>query len=515
MNKNFLTIVVIAVIIITIGIGLCIFFSKNEEGEISLESQKTQEIIRQAAAAGTYYLADKEELKNQVDQFLAQAELSKIQGLIRALIVPHAGHIFSGQIAAYGYKLLSEKLTQTAKEPITVILIGSSHQQYIKDVVIDGSDVWQTPLGEVEIDKELRDSLTKVGDLFKIDAASHQNEHSLEVQVPFLQQTLSNFKILPILVNELTERSLESISQTLAENMDKNTVIIASSDMSHYPSYADSNYADKKVIDAILTGRIEELEKTIARLEKENIPNAITFLCAEPAVKVVMKVAQKIEAKNINLLKYANSGDVAVGDKSRVVGYSSIVFTSERLGPELNLEEQKRLLEIARQSVESYIKTKTLPEFKEDSFFLNRKLGAFVTLKKYGQLRGCIGRFSPTDVPLYQVVSQMAVAAATQDIRFYPVQASDLKDLEYEISVLSPLKKIKNLSEIEIGRHGVQIKRGLNSGVFLPQVATENNWGLEEFLGTLCQQKAGLPANCWKDKNTELYVFTAQVFGEK
>ena len=164
--------------------------------------------------------------------------------------------------------------------------------------------------------------------------------------------------------------------------------------------------------------------------------------------------------------------------------------------------------------MEGYIRDRKVPEFSPASPALQRPLGAFVTLKENGQLRGCIGRFEPSE-PLYKIVQQMAISAATEDPRFRPVGAGELSKLEYEISVLSPLKKIRSADEIVLGKHGVQVSKGFfYHGVFLPQVATETGWSKEEFLGELCSQKAGLPRNCWKDPDVRLEVFTAQVFNE-
>lgn len=493
------------------------FLGMPEESKAPTESvgKNVTKITRQARAAGDFYPALPDELKKDIEQFFKKAEVAEIDGSIRALIVPHAGYIYSGGVAAYGYKALANSFG-SAKLAVRIILIGPSHHYAISGAVLDKSDKWQTPLGEVEIDTELRDVLAKENSLFKIDSNPHEPEHSLEVQVPFLQaifSNFSNFKILPILVNELNKNDLESVSQTLAKYADENTIFIASTDMSHYPSYKDANYADKKVINAILTGDVGKLNSAINSLENENIPNALTFLCGKEAVEVVMKVAEKIGANKINLLKYANSGDVEIGDFNRVVGYSAIVFASKREKNELNRDEQKELLKIARQTVESYISQGIVPQFQVSSPALMQKSGAFVTIKKRGNLRGCIGLFEP-DIPLYKVVTEMAIAAAVKDARFYPVQPQELPDLKYEISVLSPLEKINDWRKIEVGKHGVEIRKGLRSGVFLPQVATENNWDRETFLENLCSQKAGLAPDCYKDKDTELYIFTAQVFGE-
>ncbi|OGZ35111.1 MAG: hypothetical protein A2V60_02680 [Candidatus Portnoybacteria bacterium RIFCSPHIGHO2_01_FULL_39_19] len=180
----------------------------------------------------------------------------------------------------------------------------------------------------------------------------------------------------------------------------------------------------------------------------------------------------------------------------------------------MNKEQQKRLLEIAKQSLESYLKEGKILKFEEDDSLLNKPMGAFVTLKEHGELRGCIGVFEP-DIPLYQVVAETVISSAINDPRFMPVTKEELPLLEYKISVLSPLKKVDSYKDVEIGKHGVKIVRGSRSGVFLPQVATENNWDRDTFLSILCTQKAGLSADCWKDEDTDLYVFTAQVFDEE
>jgi len=503
------------VILIVFAILLQIFlFSRKEKGtEKKLEISKKEKIIREAAVAGQFYPAQNSEIETQIDQFFGNVKIPQISGKISALILPHAGYQFSGQVAAFGYKFLFENFKENLNEEKTIVLIGSSHHYPIEGVVVDDSDIWETSLGEIEVDKNLVEFLKKESSIFKIDSTPHKREHSLEVQVPFLQKIFPKFKILPILLNQLREDELEKVSQILAVISGENVVFIASSDMSHYPKYEDANYADKKVIDAILSGKAEDLEKTIKNLEKENIQNAATFLCGKESVKVVMKIAEKIGADKIELLNYANSGDTPFGDKKNVVGYSAIAFLIEE--KPLTIEDQKTLLRITRETVETYIREGKIPEFKINSPFLNKKLGAFVTIKKHGDLRGCIGRFSPTDIPLYQVVSQMAIASATQDARFTPVKVDELKDLKYEISVLSSLKMINDLKEIEIGKHGVQIKYGLRSGVFLPQVAIENNWDLETFLSMLCREKLGLAENCYQEKDAQIYIFTAQVFGEE
>jgi AmmeMemoRadiSam system protein A len=227
-----------------------------------------------------------------------------------------------------------------------------------------------------------------------------------------------------------------------------------------------------------------------------------------------MEVMKGLGAGEIRLLRSANSGDVS-NDKSRVVGYAAVGFFGERRDMLLNRAEQKRLLQIARASVEGVVKNGRTPQFKESSKMLNEELGAFVTLRENGELRGCIGRFTPTDIPLYQVVSNMAVSAATEDMRFTPVTTGELPKIKYEISVLSRLKPAADWQKIRLGRDGVKLVKDGRGGVFLPQVAAETGWGLDEFLGQLCSQKAGLPRECYKDPAAKIFTFTAQVFEEE
>lgn len=503
---------IVATLIIGILIGIIWFLEHNskKEGAIMSSASKSSQNIRQPAVAGQFYPASADELAGQVDGFLDKAVLEKEKGKVSGLIVPHAGYVYSGSVAAAGFKQLE------GADIDTVILIGNSHQAYFDGAAVFSEGYFATPLGEVEIDADLTQKLISESKIFKADVAAHEFEHSLEVQLPFLQRVLKNFKLAPILLGNTGGEEVEVLARAISKNSSgRNILLVASTDLSHYPAYEQANYADKKTCEAILTGQAEKLRQTIERLEKENIVNAQTFLCAQEAVEVLMMVMQDMGVKDVSLLKYANSGDAA-GDKSQVVGYAAIGFYGEGRDRQLSQQEQQKLLEIARQSVEAYVKTGATPIFHENSAALNQRLGAFVTLKEKGELRGCIGNFTTENsLPLWQGVTEMAVAAATQDPRFSPISEQELSGLEYEVSVLSPLEKVADWREIELGKHGVEVKSGNHSGVFLPQVATETGWDLETFMGQLCSQKAGLSWDCWRGKDAEIYTFTAQVFGEK
>jgi hypothetical protein len=497
--------VLIFVIFIVLVVGAALIFDRGED--MKKEDSKKEELpIREPAVAGAFYSGSKEGLENVIDEYLLRAKLPKIEKYVRALIVPHAGYQFSGWVAAYGYKTLINQ------DIDTVILIGNSHREYFEGVSVYASGYYKTPLGNIEIDKALAKKIIDSHEKISFRESAHSQEHSLEVQLPFLQKVLGNFKIVPIIIGN-QPGAVEILINALKGLIDDNTLLVASSDLSHYPGYEDAKYSDNKVIEAILTNKRENLRETISQLEQENIFNLQTCACGQDAIEVTMGLLG--DSTDIKLLKYANSGDVPIGDKSQVVGYAAIVFTSDKAERnELIKEEQKRLLEIVKESVETYIKTRKTPNFSNEYQILEKHLGAFVTIKKHGQLRGCIGRFQP-DISLYKVVVEMAISAATEDHRFYPVTKDELGELEYEISVLSPLKKVDSWKEIEIGKHGVQIRKGLRSGVFLPQVATDNNWDLDTFMNVLCTQKAGLSTNCWEDPETAIYIFTAQVFSEE
>jgi len=474
-----------------------------------VKSSTIMQDVRRPAVAGSFYPGDAKALADQVDGFLKQAQCSDAakNKTPKVLLAPHAGYDYSGQVAAYGFKLLEGRNIQK------VIILSSSHNYSISGAVSDDSDFWETPLGKVELDKDLIGKLQAGG--ITLDREPFIPEHDLEVELPFLQKVLpAGFTLAPILAGDMNDTERNKLADLLAQNIDEHIIVVVSSDMSHYPAGADAAKADQDTIKAILTGEEDQFVSTLKQLEQKNIPNALTFMCARPAVELGMLVAEKVGAGDVQLLKYANSGDVT-GDDSRVVGYSAIAFfekeaTAKPKDP--SGSKKTALLKMARESVEIFVKNGNVPRFDELNNF-DQRSGVFVTLTNSGSLRGCIGLMESSQ-PLFETVPQMAVAAAVDDHRFSPVTVEELPQLKYEVSVLSPMKKIKDSSEIKLGTNGVKVQRNGRSGVFLPQVAEETGWDLDEFMNHLCQDKAGLPADCWKDPDTEIYTFTAQVFSE-
>ncbi|MEI7750769.1 MAG: AmmeMemoRadiSam system protein B [Candidatus Omnitrophota bacterium] len=502
---------------------LSLAFTFNLTGE---QKVSKDEHVRKAAVAGGFYPGDKATLEEYVDALLRQADPPVISEPIRAIMVPHAGYIYSGPIAAYAYKELE------GRDFKTVVLISNSHTDWFDGISVYKEGSFETPLGLVEIDKELTQKLLSADPKILERPGAHEREHALEVQLPFLQRVLKNFKIVPIVFGSDSPELTQILAEALKKNMSDKSLIVASTDMSHYPPYEDATAADHETLQAINTGQAKALDAMLKQLAAEGVPNAQTFLCGVSAVRTVLLLAQTLGPTTPILLKYENSGDSPAGDKRRVVGYGAVAFvakqnttppapppdaeekTSSADENGMTSEEKEELLKIARSTVEGYVQTGKIPEFSPTSTALKQPLGAFVTLKESGQLRGCIGRFDPSG-PLYLIVQQMAISAASQDPRFSPVSPDELGKLEYEISVLSPLRKIATADEIELGKHGVQVSKDSHHGVFLPQVATETGWDKTRFLSELCTQKAGLAADCWKDPSVNLQVFTADVFSEE
>ncbi|MDP4277873.1 MAG: AmmeMemoRadiSam system protein A, partial [Bacteroidota bacterium] len=352
----------------------------------------------------------------------------------------------------------------------------------------------------------------------------------------------------------------QQIAKALKPWLNEENLFIISSDFSHYPSYADAQRIDSRTKDAILSNDPEKLLKTLWNNAEARIPRLATSLCGWTSVLTLLYMTNHEKSLSYKAINYMNSGDSELyGEKDRVVGYWAIAVTEKVTGDieettsgtangtangtasetinkaagktadeekhptsetgtaeaPFNLTEadKAQLLSIARGSLEACVRGNTLPKIDATnvSRVLKTNCGAFVTLHIHGNLRGCIGRLTG-NLPLYKIVQEMAVAAALHDYRFMPVSPDELKQIDIELSVLSPLKKIDDVAEIELGKHGVLIEKNRHSGVFLPQVATETHWTLDEFLGHCARDKAGLEWDEWKTAN--LYIYTATVFGD-
>lgn len=468
-------------------------------------------IDRQPAVAGQFYPGDKDELNNMLSELFKKAQPKKAEN-VAAIIAPHAGYVFSGEVAASSFNQVD-----FSRNFDNVFILASSHRAYFDGASIYILGNYITPLGVVNVNMDIADALIQENEYFTYDPRAHQTEHSIEVQLPFLQYNMGeNLKIVPIVLGTQSPKVVKSIAESLKPYFNENNLFVISSDFSHYPNYENANLYDQKTGEALVANSSANFLQSINSKEDDDVPNLSTRACGWSALLTLIYLTENNQEFSYQKISYKNSGDTPYGDKDRVVGYHSIVVSrsySNNSGFNLTNRDKTDLLRIARTTVDEITRTGKVSDLNENDFSENitKNCGAFVTLNKNHQLRGCIGRFT-ADEPLYKVVQEMAVAAATQDNRFMPVQQEELDEIDIEISVLTPMKKIESIDEIELGRHGIYIKKGYRSGTFLPQVATETGWTLEEFLGHCARDKAGIGWDGWKE--AEIYVYEAVVFGE-
>ena len=474
----------------------------------SCNEQKTP-VVRPATQANRFYTSNPEELSQEVDSFLALHSSRTTYQNVAALIVPHAGYYFSGNVAASAYMTLNPK-----KSYKRIFLLGPSHHEWLNGASVNSKvDYYATPLGNVKVDRETAQQLIDADSVFSYKAAAHAQEHCLEVQLPFLQRRLDEMPpIVPIIISTNDYSKLKRMAEMLRPYFTDDNLFIISSDFSHYPSYEDAYEVDTKTGKAIETGDVEQLIATIENNADSGKRNLATSACGEfPIITLMLMLNHNYEIKH---LMYQNSGDIDNHDHSRVVGYHAFAFLRKQISETeftLTDADKKQLKEIALQSIKDSLDSKPIarPTLHSQLSILNSKCGAFVSLHKYGRLRGCIGHFGE-DYPLHEIVAEMARAAAFEDPRFTPVTREELDDIDIEISVLTPMRRIQSIDEFELHRHGIYIRKGFRSGTFLPQVADEVNWTKEEFIGHCSQDKAGLGWDGWRD--AELYVYEAIVF---
>lgn len=458
-------------------------------------AQQGADSVRPAAVAGSFYPGDPDELRQMVHGMLKAAGGVAVQQKIRGLVSPHAGYVYSGIVAAAGYKQLDPSVR-------TVILLGPSHRVLIRAASIPEVSAYRTPLGEVRL-APLASRLGKSPG-FKSVPEAHLMEHSLEVQLPFLQVALNRFEIVPILVNSSDP---EALAATLAPLIDENTLVVASSDLSHYYPYDRAVVLDDICNKAIAGGKLSGM--------------SLCEACGKQAVLTLMRIAE-IKGWQGVLIDYKNSGDTA-GGKDRVVGYASIAFVDGKearrpMNDTLSAQDRRSLLRLARSAIKArLVRGAEVERPQERSPALGQKRGCFVTLHKHGQLRGCIGTIEPI-CPLQECVEGNAQSAAFNDPRFPGLKADELDDIDIEISVLSVPQAINFSNGAELkdclrpNVDGVILSRGSQRSTFLPQV-----WGQipdkERFLQQLCL-KGRMPADAWKDPKTRVETYQAEVFGE-
>ena len=453
--------------------------------------------IRQPAVAGSFYPGDTQALSNDVNAMLARPPLdAKMPTIIpKAIIVPHAGYVYSGLTAALAYRLLA----QASRTIRRVVLLGPVHRVPVRGLALPGVDSFLTPLGQVAIDQ---DAVAMVSSLRQVvvSPAAHAQEHSLEVQLPFLQSVLADFKLLPLAVGDATPSEVAQVLESVWGGDE--TVVVISSDLSHFLPYATAQARDHETVQ-----RIMECNATLTHEQA----------CGATPINGLLVAAQHLDMQP-HLLGQCNSGDTA-GDKERVVGYACFAFVPKIVDgatDSMALNSQgKSLLSIARTAISTALGCPLTAS--EEGHWLRQPGACFVTLTQHQQLRGCIGSLEARR-PLLADVKSNAVAAALHDPRFVPLTLAELDITDLEVSVLSATQPLQfsseadALSQLRPGVDGVIFEFGHYRSTFLPQV-WEQLPSPSVFMAHL-KRKAGLAPDFW-DKRVQLQRYTVCKWREK
>ncbi len=489
---------------------------------ITGSSQGVERRVRPPALAGTWYPGQPDELSTLIATLQGRSKpVTEAAGSppIRAVILPHAGYRFSGETALAGLQPLKGA---TFKR---VIVLGPSHQKSFMGLVLPRATHFRTPLGEIPLDAGAMARLAN-HPMFHTIPGVHDQEHSIEIQLPLLQTVLAQgFQLLPLLVGQMDAMGFAQAAEALRPLCDDKTLLVISGDFTHYGNHF--NYqpfpVDAKIADNLKTLDMGAVAKILSRDPQGFLDykqqSGITACAFGPVMVLLNLISHPVEPR---LVQYRTSGSEN-GDFSHSVSYVAMTFHATQnlaeMGPEMGVlskNDMKRLHTLAITAVMAAVQSqgavKTLEEgadLEELQERFGEPSGAFVTLKRSGRLRGCIGQLQPVQ-PLYKAVMENAAHAALRDSRFKPVASSELDGMELEVSVLSPMRPIASWENFEVGRQGVVLSKQGRRAVFLPEVAVEQGWSREETLNHLAQ-KAGLPPDAWRQGAT-FEVFTSQTY---
>jgi len=472
--------------------------------------------VMPAVLAGSWYPDDPAELRREIQSYRDQASGELLES-VQALILPHAGYRYSGQTAAYGIRQIAGRTFSR------VVVIGPSHRAHLGNLgALPTATHFASPLGEVPLDLDFMGRLEASG-LFRVIPGVHEQEHSVQIQIPLLQEALGTFVLAPIVLGQPDPATTRRMAQVLREAIDAQTLVLASTDFTHFgPNYGYLPFREN------VEGNLRQLDLGAFDFIRNRDPEGFERYCAETGATIcgrhpVSLLLEMLPPTSVlHLLHYDTSGRIT-GDFANSVSYLAIAAAGAWSGggaanawaPALSPEDKDRLLRLARDTLTFFYQHGRAPSLDELQLPLTASLqtvcGAFVTLTEHGHLRGCIGDVMPTR-PLYQAVMANALNAAMRDPRFRPVEARELPLISMEISVLTPPHPVSSFREIELGRHGVVLNKAGRTALFLPQVAPEQHWTLDETLDHL-SLKAGLPADAWKE-GAQFNVFEAIVFGE-
>ncbi len=499
--------------------------------------------VREAALAGTWYPQDRASLIAAAHLLMRLGGASDLlPAKPVALVVPHAGWSYSGPVAGTAFRLLKPGDFER------VIVMGPSHREAFRGYALDDVSAYRTPVGDVPLCDGVAAAL-RAEDARPLPAATAP-EHSVEIELPFLQAALGRFCLVPVVVGETSPDEERAFAARLAKLDDGKTLFVFSSDFSHYGPRFD--YQPFGAISPDTREKVRALnDKAVALLSRIDAEGFRGYLretgntiCGRNDLATMLELLPRIapKASASKLAQYASSDVPGMKDDSAVT-YVAMAYLREPAAtaltpllappllqdappdtPALTAEAGARLVTLARAALQTELRATddlqrellAFPTGREQE----RRQGVFVTLNRkdpseirsQGKLRGCIGQPEPT-FPLYYGTVQAALDAALHDPRFEPVTAAELPRLELEVTVLSPRKPVGSYREIQIGTHGVVLEKDGHAALFLPQVAPEQDWNVERMLDALAE-KAGLPTGAWRE-GARLSVFTGQVFEER
>jgi AmmeMemoRadiSam system protein B/AmmeMemoRadiSam system protein A len=477
-------------------------------------SSQDRIIDRNPYAAGKFYPADKGTLQKDLASLFMECRKSDQKDRVRAIICPHAGYVFSGETAASAFSAIPRNASYK-----NIFIIASSHVMSFDGASVYDAGDYITPIGKAIVNREIASELKNNYNVFNFPVTAHAKEHSVEVQIPFIQYYFENTPpVVPIILGTNSSKTVKQVAEALKPWFTEDNLFVISSDFSHYPPYNDAIENDKSTALSIKSGKASTFLRTLDENSQKGTKGLLTSMCGWTSGLTLLYLAEGNKDLVFNIVDYSNSGDSPYGNKEEVVGYNAITLTekTEKVSiEELRLTESEKslLFKFARNSVLARLENRPPepdPDRKLPPVF-NEHLGAFVTLKINGMLRGCIGRF-PSDEPLYKVVKESAVSSAFGDPRFPQLSKEEYPETEFEITVLGPMKKISDINEIKLGKHGIYIQKGNRAGTMLPQVAIENHWNLEQFLGYTSREKAGLGWDGWK--TADIYIYEGVVLEE-
>jgi hypothetical protein len=484
--------------------------------EFNFQNKSTD---RQPVAAGSFYPGDKETLTRELSKLFSDCRKPQEKMNVRAIISPHAGYVYSGKTAAAAFST-----TPKNAEYKNIFIIGSSHVMAFEGASVYNTGDFITPLGRAIVNKELATKLKNENKVFNFPVSAHAQDHCLEVQIPFIQNYYSHpQKIVPIIIGTNNTSTIKAIAEALKPYFTAENLFVISSDFSHYPAYKDAVVSDNLTANGIISGDPASFLAALKKNADTDFPGEVTSMCGWTSGLALLYLSSGNKGLEYRKIDYCNSGDTPYGDKDRVVGYNAIALieknsdqkTVQKTNDEFSFtkEQEEQLFSIARNAIRTKLyenKDITIDE-KKIPEALKRPLGAFVTLKINGVLRGCIGRFISSE-PLFEVVRASALSSAFEDYRFNPLTKAEYEKVDVEITVLGPMKKINNINEIILGKHGIYIKKDFRSGTMLPQVAIEYGWTVEEFLGYTSKDKAGIGWDGWK--SAEIFIYEGLVLEE-